>query len=72
MKVSTWACALCETPSGRWIISSVLDSHLAWSGSTWVLHDEGIPASLVQICTFDTEGHARAYAAEHELEIIEE
>ena len=46
----------------RWFIQPGAVSHLAWTGPRWSRHAGGIAAGGWQICNFDTEGDARAYA----------
>lgn len=49
---------------GRWVIISV-DSGLAWSGSRWVPHRQGIPAGDAQVCNFATREETQQYIDEH-------
>lgn len=46
----------------RWFIVHPTDDNLAWSGSRWVAHDNGLPTGGVQICNFTTEDEAYEYA----------
>jgi hypothetical protein len=54
-----------EGALGRWIIVNASSPNLAWSGSRWVLHQDGIPTGEAQVCNFATPEEAQAYAAEH-------
>ena len=47
----------------RWYIEDATDEHMAWSGSNWVLHSQGIGVH-VQVSNFATEAEARQYARE--------
>jgi hypothetical protein len=49
----------------RWIILSRDSPNLAWSGSRWVPHHQGIPTGNVQICNFETRDEAQAYVDEN-------
>ena len=42
------------------LIHPKVDS-LAWTGSTWARHHDGIPTGGAQICNFTTEAEATAY-----------
>jgi hypothetical protein len=50
-----------ENPFRRWVIVSALNPAMAWSGSRWVPHVEGLPAGDAQISNFD--GPVDAYSA---------
>jgi hypothetical protein len=63
-------CYLRVSMFGRWILIHPDDSDLAWSGSTWVRHDCGIPVGRAQVCNFETSVEATDYAREHGLEVL--
>ena len=52
---------------GRFIITHAEHPGLAWSGSAWVQHCDGLPAVGIQLCNFDSEEDADDYATEHYL-----
>lgn len=47
---------------GRFIIVNARDRGLAWSGSCWVEHENGLPTGRAQVSNFQTEDEARAAA----------
>jgi hypothetical protein len=47
---------------GRWVIVNARDRGLAWSGSCWVEHEDGLPTGRAQVSNFQTEDEARAAA----------
>lgn len=49
---------------GRFVIVNARDGSLAWSGSCWVEHEEGVPAGRAQVSNFATEEEARQAAEE--------
>lgn len=48
----------------RWIIVNARDPELAWSGSCWVEHEDGISRGRAQVCNFESREEARIYAQE--------
>lgn len=52
-----------ESILGRWYLVLSEDPSLAWSGSRWVFHSDGLGLE-VQVSNFDTKEDAEAYAAE--------
>lgn len=46
---------------GRFIIVHRNNEDLAWSGSRWVPHVQGIPIAAVQVCNFTTRNEATEY-----------
>jgi hypothetical protein len=52
---------------GRWIIVNASNDGLAWSGSRWVRHANGIPLDMVQVCNFASELDAKEYAVTNGL-----
>jgi len=57
--------AIKKTAFGRWIIISLISPNLAWSGSRWEPHKEGIPTGKVQISNFGTREEAEEYVNEN-------
>ena len=58
---------------GRWYLASAeYPTLLAWTGSRWTLHADGMPIGGIQICNFETADKARAYAGEMGLTIVPE
>lgn len=49
---------------GRWIIVSKRDGGLAWSGTCWVAHEDGVPEGRAKIANFDSEQDALETARE--------
>ena len=47
---------------GRFIIVNARDSGLAWSGSCWVEHENGVPTGRSQVSSYATEEEARQVA----------
>lgn len=47
---------------GRWVIVNKRDPDLAWSGSCWTEHEDGVATGRASICTFALEEDARKYA----------
>lgn len=52
------------------LVSASEPATLAWSGSHWVPHENGVPTGGVHVCNFPDENQARQYASEHGLEIV--
>ena len=46
---------------GRFYIAHPTLAGLAWSGTSWEPHLDGLPAGRAQIANFETEEEARAY-----------
>jgi len=46
-------CYLTENAMGRWIIVNARNPELAWSGTQWVPHRQGIPTRNVHISNFE-------------------
>jgi len=46
-------CYMRQGALGRWIIVNARDKSLAWSGSRWVKHQNGIPKGAVQVSNFE-------------------
>lgn len=53
-----------KTTYGRWIIVNARDSDLAWSGSCWVEHEDGISRGRAHVSTFDSQELAQGHAEE--------
>lgn len=51
-----------ESVMGRWIIVNGQEERLAWSGSTWVPHLNGIPMGKVQVANFESRDEALSCA----------
>lgn len=49
---------------GRYIIVNGRDPELAWSGSCWVDHQDGIPTGRAQVSNFTTKEEAEEAAVE--------
>ncbi len=47
---------------GRWMILNARDPELAWSGSCWVDHVDGVATGRAHVANFTTEDEARKYA----------
>lgn len=47
---------------GRWIVVNARDETLAWSGSRWVAHGQGVLAGGVRVSNFESVGDACWYA----------
>ena len=62
-------CQLRLAPSGRWILVNPENPQLAWSGSQWVPHSNGVAADLAVIRSFGTLEELSAYVREHDLEL---
>ena len=45
-----------------WYIVHPIADDLAWSGSRWVRHAEGLPTEGIQVCNFRTQREAEEYA----------
>lgn len=56
-------------PFQRWVLANAEHPELAWSGSRWVPHTNGMPSGAVQVCNFDSQDDARKYARQHGLEV---
>jgi hypothetical protein len=52
---------LVEGMMGRWVIAHGNHPGLAWSGSRWVRHDQGVPTGDAQVCNFTTREEAQEY-----------
>lgn len=48
--------------SERWIIVNARDPELAWSGSHWVDHENGVATGRFHVATFASEEEARKHA----------
>jgi hypothetical protein len=48
----------------RWIIVNTRDPELAWSGSCWVEHTDGLSRGRTHVSTFTSEEEARQHARE--------
>jgi hypothetical protein len=46
-------CYVSENAFGRWVIVNAANRDLAWSGSRWVAHRNGLPAGGVQVSNFE-------------------
>jgi hypothetical protein len=57
-----------QSALGRWIIVHPEDDGLAWSGTRWVGHIDGVPNGEAQVCNFSTGADAWAYARERRIE----
>lgn len=55
----------------RWILVHPHYPDMAWSGSRWVPHDQGLPMAYVQVSNFTDEQAAKEYASDHGLVITE-
>lgn len=55
-------CYIRESAFGRWILVNTEIDALAWSGSRWVAHKNGLPASGVQVANFENALEALRYA----------
>jgi hypothetical protein len=56
---------LAENFLKRWVIVNGAHEDLAWSGTHWVPHRQGIPTGDVQICNFDSRQDALKYVKEY-------
>jgi hypothetical protein len=54
--------------TGRWYIANKFRERLAWTGSAWSPHEQGIGLP-VQISNFETREEAAEYAAEMGIKI---
>jgi hypothetical protein len=54
----------------RYVLINATQPHLAWSGSRWVDHVDGLPMTQFQICNFETIEEAINYAHQHHLEVV--
>ena len=55
-------CYILRNPFGRWVVANGVKPDLAWSGSRWVLHRNGLPAKDVQVSNWQTRDGARREA----------
>jgi hypothetical protein len=62
-------CCIKKDLFNRWLVVHP-DDELAWSGSLWVRHVQGLPAGLVQVSNFDTADAPAVYARLFGFEII--
>lgn len=61
-------CAIVKNVFDRWILVNVYAPKLlAWSGSKWVQHNDGLPSGGFQVCNFYTKEEAARYADERGL-----
>lgn len=56
--------SIAQNSFGRWIIVNARDPELAWSGSCWVEHEDGISRGRAHVSNFDSEDEARSCAEE--------
>ena len=49
---------------GRWFIGNPRDPELAWAGSCWVEHEDGLSRGRFHVLTFDSRQAAEACAQE--------
>lgn len=54
----------------RYIIVKADNESLAWSGSQWVAHDDGMPTESVQVSNFATYVDALRAASEYGLHVL--
>lgn len=47
---------------GRWVIVSAANPTLAWTGSRWAGHNQGVPTHDIQISNFGTRSVAEKEA----------
>jgi hypothetical protein len=52
--ISDRLCFVFRNPLGRWVIGNVLRPGLAWSGSRWVPHHDGLPAGDAQVSNWES------------------
>ena len=45
----------------RWYIGNIDIPYVAWTGSRWDLHNDGLPTGPFQICNFNSEYDAQKY-----------
>jgi hypothetical protein len=55
----------------RWFIVNKDDDTLAWSGSRWVNHANGLPTGGVQVCNFATRRAADLYARANAFHVVD-
>lgn len=66
-----YRCAILRGIHGRWIIVAYSEPRLAWSGSQWVPHHQGIPTGTTQVSNFDSREQATLDAENAGLVVIE-
>jgi hypothetical protein len=47
---------------GRWMIVNPRDPELAWSGSCWVEHEDGVSRGRDRVAYFDSQEEAEQHA----------